>query len=323
MVADASGPGVSMLWERTDAKEALRERFGFADAEDAAFQLTANLAEHWGFRVETVERVVISDQNLLAWVVTPVGRFVVKGCVVQSMFARLGAIAEIVSRLGDQGLPVAAPALSLDGRARAIVGNMSVMVLPEIAGDFVDPADRDGVRAAGETLARVHLALADVEADLAEAPGWAPPLASEPRPLRQEAPARERAPGAAARLDVLVAELPELDVAPSLIHGDVRGANILCDAGEVSALLDWDGMMLGHRVRDLAAGAVKLATRFQTWDPPPPRAVEQLFAGYRSVLPLTPAEELWLEASVLADGLGQIPSGPDPAGWAEAVERGL
>ena len=44
---------------------------------------------------------------------------------------------------------------------------------------------------------------------------------------------------------------------------------MLLDAGKVTAVLDYDGMRLGHRVHELAAGAVKLATRFRSWDPPP------------------------------------------------------
>ncbi len=98
---------------------------------------------------------------------------------------------------------------------------------------------------------------------------------------------------------------------------------MLVDSQQVTALLDYDSLMLGHRVLDLAAGAVKLATRFRSWDPPPPGARDHLLAGYRSVARLTPAEEQWFEAGVLAGGLGQIPAGADAAGWADAVDRGL
>ena len=88
---------------------------------------------------------------------------------------------------------------------------------------------------------------------------------------------------------------------------------------QVTALLDYDSMRLGHRVHDLAAGAVKLATRFRRWDPSPPTVREQLVAGYHFVAGLTSTEKRWLEAFVL----GQIPYGSDPGGWASAVERGL
>lgn len=84
---------------------------------------------------------------------------------------------------------------------------------------------------------------------------------------------------------------------------------MLVDTGQVAALLDYDSMMLGHRVHDLAAGAVKLATRFRSWDPPPPGARKHLLAGYRSVALLTAAEEQWFEAGVACGG-----TRPDPGG---------
>lgn len=73
--------------------------------------------------------------------------------------------------------------------------------------------------------ARVHLAHAQLEIRLPELPGSAPLAGAEPRLLfAGSAAGRERAPRAAARLDALLADLPDLDVASSLVHGDVRGA---------------------------------------------------------------------------------------------------
>ena len=190
---------------------------------------------------------------------------------------------------------------------------LSAVVLPQITGDFLDVGDPLAVRATGETLARVHLALAQLDAQLTELPrpvASEPLVGAEPRLLHAGAAGgRERAPRAAARLDALLADLPDLDVPPALVHGDVRGANVLLDAGQVSALLDYDSMRLGHRVHDLAAGAVKLATRFRSWDPPPPTMREHLVAGYDSVAGLTSAEKRWLEAFVLAEGQA---TSPDP-----------
>ena len=57
-----------MLWERTDAATALPERFGIVDASTAATLVTNALLEHGGLRVTTCEQIVLSAQNLLAWV---------------------------------------------------------------------------------------------------------------------------------------------------------------------------------------------------------------------------------------------------------------
>lgn len=319
-----TGVALAMLWEPADPLTVLRDRFGLADATEAATRVKGALAEHWGLRDSTCDRIVLSDQNLLVWARSPVGPVVVKACAWPPSFARLGTVAEVVAHLGAQGLPVATPHRTLDGAARALVDGaapLSVMVLPEVTGDLLDARNVAAVRATGETLARLHLALAELQVDLPGGPGSAPPVGVRPRlHLAEGAAARGRAPRAAARLDALLADLPDLDVAPTLVHGDVRGANVLVDAGRVAAVLDYDSMAVGHRVHDLAAGAVKLATRFRTWDPPPPAARGQLLEGYRSVAGLTSAEERWWEAAVLAEGLGQIPAGADPAGWADAVE---
>ncbi|SDO62404.1 Phosphotransferase enzyme family protein [Klenkia soli] len=318
-------PVVSMLWERTDAPTALRRRFGFPDGATAAAHLQAALGRHWGLRATTCRRMTMSDQNLLAWMDTPAGRVVVKACAWAPLFDRLGVIGEVVTALGDQGLPVAAPVRSTAGAARALLDGpvpLSVAVLPEVDGELLDSTDPGAVRATGEVLARVHRAMAGLDLEL-------PPLAGGgavhpfAAPEAATARTRGRAPGAAARLDALLRDLPELDVPAALVHGDVRGANVLVSGGRVSALLDHDSLVVGHRVQDLAAAAVKLATRFHDWDPPPPGSRDQLLDGYRSVAALTAAEEHWLEVCVLAEGLGQIPAGPDPAGWAAAVERGL
>lgn len=148
--------------------------------------------------------------------------------------------------------------------------------------------------------------------------------AADPRPVRalpRTSAVRARAPRAAARLDALLRDLPDLDVTPALVHGDVRGANVLVADDGAAVLLDHDAMGLGHRVLDLARGAATIATQFRTWDPPPPGARRNLVDGYRDVAVLTALEERWLEAALLAEGLRHVPAGDDPAGWAAAVER--
>ncbi|MBT0995134.1 phosphotransferase [Cellulomonas sp. DKR-3] len=321
-------PSVTMLWESVDAHEALLERFGFADATAAAHHLTVVIADHWDLRV-TCERVVLSDQNLLAWVHAGPRSFVVKACAAEALFARLAGIAEVVALIGGRGLPVAAPVPALDGTHRVVVAGpvpLSVFVMPLNAGAPLDPLDHAALRATGAALARMHRALAEVDPEL---PGPVPHAllgAAGPRPVSappEDAPARARAPRAAARLDSLLGGLANLGDTTTLVHGDVRGANVLIADGGAAVLLDHDSMGLGHRVLDLARGAATIATQFRSWDPPPPGAHLHVLDGYRDVAALSSLEEQWLHAALLAESLRQIPAGDDPAGWAVAVERDL
>jgi Ser/Thr protein kinase RdoA (MazF antagonist) len=315
-----------MLWETVDPHTALPQRFGFADATAAAEHLTVAIADHWGLHV-TCERLVMSDQNLLAWVHAGIRSFVVKACAAEAQFARLAGIAEVVALVGGQGLPVAAPVPALNGAHRVVVAGpvpVSVFVMPLIAGTPLDPADDAALRATGAALARLHRVLAEIDVEL---PGPVPHAvlgAAAPRPVRalpDDAPGRTRAPRAIARLDSLLGGLAELGAATTLVHGDVRGANVLIADGGAAVLLDHDSMGLGHRVLDLARGAATIATQFRSWDPPPPGARQHVLDGYREVAALSSLEEQWLRAALLAESLRQIPAGDDPAGWAVAVER--
>ncbi len=319
---------MTMLWEPAAARAALSERFGFAGAAAAGGHLAAAIADHWGRRV-TCERLVLSDQNLLACVHGGGRSFVVKACAAEAQFGRLAAVAEVVAVVGAQGLPVAAPVPARDGTHRVVVAGpvpLSVFVMPMIAGTPLDPEDGAALRATGAALARMHGALAGIDVDL---PGPVPPAvrgAADPRPVRplpEGSPGRTRAPRAAARLDGLLGGLADLGAATTLVHGDVRGANVLIADGGAAVLLDHDSMGLGHRVLDVARGAATIATRFRSWDPPPPGARRHVLDGYREVAALTPLEDQWLDAALLAESLRQIPAGDDPAGWAAAVERDL
>lgn len=314
-----------MLWERVDAGGALTERFGFTDLADAEAWLTGALADRWGLTVSSCTRVVISDVNLIAWVTTDSGPVVVKACHHQPAFERLAAIAGIVSRLGAAGLPVAPPIGTPDGVARPVLAGpspLSVIVQPEVGGQLLDTTDPAAVFASGAMLARLHEALSDVddaglprgsrgtEVDLRA-------RLSTPTPAH----AAERAPGAAARLPSLLAELPDVDRAPQPTHNDYRGANILTTGHAVSAVLDFDELSIDHRVHDLANAVVLLATRFTSWRPSGAPARQALVDGYRSVAALTPVELGWLEACTVCLGLRAIPAGADPDGWADAVEH--
>ncbi|MCU1528656.1 MAG: aminoglycoside phosphotransferase [Frondihabitans sp.] len=133
-------PGLSMLWESTDAPTAFRERFGFADYSAGVAWLVATLSREWGVVVESCERIVISDQNAIAWVATADSPqpLICKWSRTEAQFAKLAAVAEVITELAAQGIPVAAPILSLSGEGREVVaganGPWSVAVQPVIGG---------------------------------------------------------------------------------------------------------------------------------------------------------------------------------------------
>ncbi|WP_134765996.1 phosphotransferase [Nocardioides sp. 1609] len=307
---------VEMLWETCDPRAALTERFGFADAVAAARWVTATLGERWGLRVASVERVVISDVNAIAWVATPTGPMLVKWSAAPERFARLAEVARLTRWLDDRGLPVSAPVPSLGGDPQVRVDAVSMGVQHVVPGELLDVDRPDQVRAAGAVLARLHHALATYPgADRFDSPGpdavqpaarvaaWLDGTHPEVLPAAREA---LRALAAGAPIDVLPAQL---------VHGDVRAANILCDGPTVSAVLDLEETRVDHAVVELARSAVLLGTRFRDWGPVSADVRATFLSGYESVRPLTRVESAWWEALVLWQALAVVPAGDDPTGW--------
>lgn len=316
-----------MLWEQgTDPVRALRDRFGFEHPEALCAWLGRTLVEHWALEVDNCERVLLSDHNALVWAGTHRGTFVVKICASETHFERLATVAGIVAELATAGVPVAAPLPSREGEVRVVTRTskrpLSLTVAPVVSGAFLDMADLDGAHAAGAALAQLHRATAHLNHALPgdEARGREPALGTR-LGLAEQDSARAKAPRAAAELDGLLAELPDLDDAVQVVHNDYRGANVLMHSSRVAAILDFDEVRVDHPVCDLGRAMVLMATRFTTWDPTPPPVQRALVQGYTSVLPLGDLQTGWLRAVTLRLGIASIPSGPDPARWAEAVEQ--
>jgi homoserine kinase type II len=61
-------PSPSMHWESVDATEALTKRFGFASAASAVDCVGDALWDGWAIAVDGCDRLVISAENVLAWV---------------------------------------------------------------------------------------------------------------------------------------------------------------------------------------------------------------------------------------------------------------
>ncbi|MGC4942284.1 phosphotransferase [Kribbella sp. DT2] len=267
--------GLSMLWEKTEPEPALRERFGFDGFAAVAEWVPGVLAEVWGIEAAGCGRMVISDQNAIVWVDSDRGPLVVKWSRAADRFAVLDASARLLRVLDERGVPVAAPLQTVDGRDRVVVdgpiGALSVAVLPEVSGDWLDIEDEEAVRAAGACLAELHNALSGYD--------------------------DERLPTSDPRVRMPAELLPRGD-AKQLVHNDFRAANVLMRGAKIVGVLDFDEITQGHRVEDLAHAAVYLATRFTDWGPTPPAVRRTLRAGYESVRPLSPAEDECYQALV-------------------------
>ena len=309
-------PVVEMLWEPHDPRHALDERFGFSDEESAGRWVAAMLDEHWGVRLDRCERIVMSGGNALVWVGTPSGRLLAKWSVVPERFPRLAETARLTSWLHGRGLPVSAPVPARDGRLQVEVDRVSMGLQREIAGDLLDTADLDQVRAAGALLARLQDALAAYpDADRL------PALTVPDKPLTAritgwlDACAGHLPMAARDTLRGLVAGAPSDRLAHQLVHFDVRSANILWARGEVAAIIDFEEAQPEHPLVELARAAVLLGTRYHNWAPVPPEVRAEFLTGYRSERPLTPAEAAWLDILLLWQAMVMVPPGDDPTGW--------
>ena len=120
-------------------------------------------------------------------------------------------------------------------------------------------------------------------------------------------------------LRTLVASAPPDRLARQLVHFDFRSANILCDRGEITAILDFEEARHEHRLVELARAAVLLGTRYHNWGPVPAEVRAEFLTGYESERPLTPAEAGWWDILLLWQGLAMVPPGDDPTGWGPAA----
>jgi homoserine kinase type II len=312
---------IEMLWEQDDPDEVLRERFGFADAESVGHWVSSMVERHWGIRVGSPERVVMSGSNALAWVRSGDERLLVKWSVAPDRFARLAFAAELTASLGTLGSPVSAPVPTLAGEVQVTDDGVSMGLQRVIDGVHLDVEDTDQVRAAGATLARLHDTLREhplrdsrhevlsTPAPLTEqVSGW---LASEPSTRARDVLRQilERVP----------ADLPPVQI----VQGDYRAANILCVGTAVVGVLDFEEVRLDHRIVELARSAVLLGTLFRNWGPVPESVRQEFLNGYQSVQALTDEELHWWPVLVLWYSLALVPPGDDPAGWGRAATEQL
>jgi homoserine kinase type II len=309
-------PVLEMLWEAEDPRHALDGRFGFGDGPAAGRWVAGLLDQHWGVRVDSCERIVMSAGNALAWVGTPTGRMLAKWSVVPWLFPRLAETARLTSWLDGRGLPVSAPVPARDGRLQVEADGVSVGLQREMAGELLDTADVHLVRAAGATLARLQDALAAYpDTDRLPAPDYSATSLTARITDWLDSRAGHLPTIARDTLRGLVAGAPPEPLGRQLVHFDFRSANLLCAGGEVVAILDFEEARQESRIFELGRAAVLLGTRYHNWGPVPAGVHAEFRAGYESERPLTPVEAGWLDIVLLWQGLEMVPTGDDPTGW--------
>ncbi|WP_235170484.1 phosphotransferase enzyme family protein [Rhodococcus erythropolis] len=326
--------GLSMLWESVEPEAALKQRFGFDSFRAATHWVSAVLEQTWGLTALEFSRMAISDQNAIVWVASDRGGLVVKWSRATDRFPKLEASTRLLSALAAQGAPVPSPITSLNGldRETLLVREtlldretlegpscaVSFTVLPELAGDWLDVQDHAAVRSAGACLAEIHRTLGATHVDGSV-------FSSRSTGLKEHIGGwlenfdRGFAPEATRRLVDLLARASDLDDQTQLVHNDFRAANILTRNSRITGVLDFDDVVIDHRVSDLAKACVYLGTLFTDWRPTPLAVRQSLRAGYESVRPLSRSETEWFEILELWHGLMAIPGENDTAGWASGL----
>jgi homoserine kinase type II len=319
-MTETHAPMLEMLWEASDPREALETRFGFGDGAEAYRWVVTMLEKHYGVRVDSCDRIVISDHNALAWIGTSSGRMLMKWSVVTARFPRLAALVRLTAWLEAEGLPVSAPVATLDGRLQVEADGASLGLQREMDGDILDINQSCQVREAGAKLAELHDALAMYpEAD--QVPGLAAPsahLADQINGWLDSCP--NHVPATACYiLRRLVADAHPNSLPTQLVHGDYRSANVLYAVPGIAAVIDFEEARFDHPIVELARSAVMLGTRFRDWAPVSPEVRATFLDGYQSKRRLTLAETSWWDALVLWYSLLLVPSGQDPTGWGQAA----
>jgi len=293
----------TMLWEATDPQIALAKRFQFATSEAASDWLLATVTHTYGIEVVSVDRLVMSSYNLLAWLTSAEGALLAKCCAFLQAHARLLAAGELVVWLAQRGLPVSVPLMTRMATVQVQCDHLSLGVQRVVAGELLDPTQLAQAQRAGVTLAQLHGALATYPQ--ASALATSAPVPSLSALVGDWAKAKmasltdsELTTGATLLLQ-RTAQLATAPLATQLVHGDFRAANVLWQADRIAAVLDFEEVRWGYRVNDLAWAAVHLGTRYHDWGPVAREVHDAFLRGYTAVQPLTAMEQAWLPVLLL------------------------
>lgn len=215
--------------------------------------------------------------NLVLRVATDTGAVVLRVHRPETTPERLLAVHSVQERLRGAGLPVPAVLRTRDGASWIVHDGRLVEVLENVPGGHQVESWEDAA-VVFTALGRLHAALRSVDArDLPPPPFgcYAPPetalallaafeagfRAEEAQPDYDRAAATRAAVAdllrrlAAARREY-AASLPQLTV-----HGDFVGNNVLVEEGRVIAILDFDRLAEGDRIRDISRTLMSVLSR--------------------------------------------------------------
>lgn len=287
-----------MLWETTDPAVALGKRFHFATPTAAKRWLTDTVAHTYGIAVASVDRLVMSAYNLLAWLTTAEGPLLAKCCAFAPAHQCLQNAAALVVWLDQVSLPVSVPLTAKTGAVQVRCDHLSVGVQRVIPGELLDPSQPAQTCAAGLTLAQLHQALArypQTSDFLSPTPVPSLPTLIDTWLTGKISQLTEPAILAGCHtLQQLVQQMESTALVPQLVHGDYRAANLLWHEGKIRAVLDFEEVCWGYRVNDLAWAAVHLGTRYHNWGPVMPEVHRTFLNSYTAHSPLATQEQPWL-----------------------------
>lgn len=292
-----------MLWEATDSHAALRQRFRFASGAETRDWLVTTLYGLYGIQVTGVTRLVISSYNLLAWLTTTDGLLLAKCCASLQSHERLANVADVLTWLDQQQLPVSVPLLAQTGERQVRAAHLSLGVQRVIPGELLEPTQPAQTHAAGVMLAQLHRALAAYPRTTAFAPPTAQPALAEAiaawAAKQATSPRNQSLMAGVELLQQLLASGTLPDLTSQLVHQDYRAANILWNEGNIAAVLDFEELRWGYRLNDLAWAAVHLGTRYHHWGPVSDAVHATFLAAYASQQSLTATEQGWLPVLML------------------------
>jgi homoserine kinase type II len=199
--------------------------------------------------------------------------------------------AAIVEHVAGRGVPTPPPFRTKGGASFGTWQGQLVSLFPWRGGRTLPRSEVQPVhaRAAGEALARLHLA---GESFADHRPGRYEPDEIERRLSRIEASASFD-PALAAAVAVLRPELDSLatarapGLAEGLIHGDLFLDNVLYEGDRLAALLDFEQASWGRLAYDVAVTLLAFAFGREDFRP---EMVAALLAGYVALRPVTSAE---------------------------------
>ncbi len=238
------------------------------------FAPIAVLAEHFGIEEATiVGRATRGHTNESYALATPRGALVLRRAWAGKPLDRVACEERVLSWLArkppDATIPRVVP--TIEGTVHAIVGDRVVHLFARCDGDpgpHYLPGRPDAgsrVRAAADTLARLHRALAAIPTDAPSAWQWLAERRTRISGLRGSSASLPGAVGAGLdrvldRIDQLVATTT-IDGPRQWLHGDYHLGNLLWQDTTVTGVVDFDDTGMGARAGELAMALYALSRR--------------------------------------------------------------